>query len=126
MKQKILKQKVTEYNKKWRQLNPEKVRAHYKKWYEKNKEKVLAKQKKRNLESDLRKYGITLEKYEAMEKKQNGVCAICMEKEPNKKLAVDHCHITGKVRGLLCSNCNNGLGKFKDSKTLLIKAINYL
>lgn len=133
----ILKQKQREYDKQWRINNPDKTKAHYKKWYEKNKEKVLAKQKQRNLEnpekryltnrkSDLRKYGITLEQYEQLEKKQKGVCAICGNKNQNKKLDVDHCHKTGKVRGLLCSNCNNGLGKFKDDKTLLNKAIKYL
>lgn len=121
----------------WQKNNPEKRRESARKWYLKNKKKVLEKQKQRNLanpekryltnrKSDLRKYGITLEQYEKMEKKQKGLCAICGGKELGKKLAVDHCHTTSKVRGLLCYHCNNGLGKFKDDKQLLQKAINYL
>lgn len=57
-----------------------------------------------------------------LEQKEN--CAIC--KKPNKRLHVDHCHSTGKVRGLLCYNCNNGLGRFKDNKTYLLDAASYL
>lgn len=65
---------------------------------------------------------------------QNGVCAICHKpetkicKKTNKPfmLSVDHIHESGKVRGLLCGNCNNGLGRFKDSIQSLENAINYL
>lgn len=62
---------------------------------------------------------------------QGGVCAICGQKETStyrgkvRKLAVDHCHKTGRVRGLLCMNCNQGLGKFQHSHELLIKAATY-
>ena len=61
-----------------------------------------------------------------MLEKQNHVCAICGNKDNNKKLAVDHCHTTGVIRGLLCSACNTSLGKFKDSVELLQNAIQYL
>ena len=67
-----------------------------------------------------------------MLEKQNGVCKICGDKETTsengvtRRLAVDHCHSTGKVRGLLCGKCNKSLGGFKDSKELLLKVINYL
>lgn len=71
------------------------------------------------------KYGISLEDYEAMLKVQGNVCAMC--KQPSKKtLAVDHDHETGKVRGLLCSDCNLLLGKFGDLETVLTAAIEYL
>jgi len=75
-----------------------------------------------------RYYGITLEEYEVLLIKQNNVCAICSAStgSNNKRLAVDHNHQTGVVRGLLCDDCNIGLGKFKDNPNLLIKAINYL
>lgn len=138
MKTSILIQK-RDYMRAWQSKNRDKVRLKSKEWYHKNKEKVLAAQKKRNHQnpekkylinrkSDLKKYGITIEQYEKMEKSQKGVCAICKKSEPNKykKLAVDHCHKTGKVRGLLCSKCNNGLGKFDDNVALLTKAIKYL
>lgn len=73
-------------------------------------------------------YGISLEDYDEMLLAQDGVCAICRGLETSKRmfLSVDHCHTSGKVRGLLCSNCNRGLGSFKDQEVLLHKAIDYL
>lgn len=79
-------------------------------------------------------YGITSEDYDNMLLKQKGVCSICglievkINKETGlpKRLAVDHCHKTGKVRGLLCFHCNSSLGKFQDSIELLQNAIDYL
>lgn len=76
-----------------------------------------------------RTYNFTFEEYEEMLDQQNGKCSICESKigsARTTRLFVDHCHETGKVRGLLCSSCNNGLGQFKDSPKLLQKAINYL
>ena len=79
-----------------------------------------------------KKCGITLEEYEEKLKKQKGLCLICEKPEKRKRngrvmsLHVDHCHKTGKVRGLLCSNCNSALGKFGDSIKRLRKAIAYL
>lgn len=74
------------------------------------------------------KFGINRDQYEVMLKQQDGVCAICKEPEvvPNRSLSVDHDHVTGKVRGLLCSNCNPGIGKFKEKIELLEKAVEYL
>ena len=74
-----------------------------------------------------RSYGITLEEFKSMKESQGNVCKVCKLPEPhNRELAVDHCHITGKVRGLLCTNCNQGLGLFKDNRDLLLSAIKYL
>jgi hypothetical protein len=76
-----------------------------------------------------KKYGITLEEYDALETQQGGVCAICKQLPSDPRgyrLHVDHCHITGDIRGLLCSNCNAGLGRFKDSVERLQSAIEYL
>lgn len=60
--------------------------------------------------------------------RQGGRCAICgMEScSTNRAFAVDHCHDTGKIRGLLCFHCNTGLGKFKDSPELIQSAHDYL
>lgn len=69
-------------------------------------------------------FGITIEDYDRMLKEQNGSCAIC-ETKP-LKLCVDHCHATGKVRGLLCNDCNLGIGKLKDNIKTLQNAISYL
>lgn len=59
---------------------------------------------------------------------QNGCCAICGDHQSNqaRSMAVDHCHETGRVRGLLCMKCNTGIGKLGDSPELLRKAIAYL
>ena len=76
-----------------------------------------------------RNYGMTFEKYEAMLDEQNNVCAICSSPPPDhhkKRLNIDHCHTTGRVRGLLCDVCNRALGLFKDSPDVLLKAISYL
>lgn len=78
------------------------------------------------------KYGISPDDYLAMWHQQGGKCAVCREPEVSKRkgavlnLAVDHCHKTGRVRGLLCSSCNGGMGLFKDSPERLMAAIRYL
>lgn len=73
------------------------------------------------------KYGLSLDEYNTMLKAQNYVCATCGK--PNKNgafLAVDHCHSTNRVRGLLCIRCNTVLGLVLESKTTLSNLINYL
>ena len=82
---------------------------------------------------DLKKnFGITLDQYTEMLLAQHGVCAICEKPETAtrngklKALAVDHDHETGELRELLCVECNTGLGKFKDSPDLLLRAAAYL
>ena len=74
------------------------------------------------------KFGITAEEFKSIFEKQEGCCAICgrHQLEFKKALAVDHCHKTGKIRGLLCTNCNQGLGHFMDNSELLLKAAEYL
>jgi hypothetical protein len=59
---------------------------------------------------------------------QNGKCAICEKHstEFSKNLAVDHCHLTGNIRGLLCDNCNRGMGLMGDNKINLQRAVEYL
>lgn len=74
-------------------------------------------------------YGLTLEKYKSLLQKQENKCAICKCDYPTGRwdsFHVDHCHTTGKVRGLLCHHCNTGIGNLKDSIELLEQAINYL
>ena len=72
-------------------------------------------------------YGLTKEQYYEMYEKQQGKCAICEEEPKTKRLLhVDHCHSTGIIRGLLCSQCNTALGSFRDNPTLLNRAIEYL
>lgn len=74
------------------------------------------------------RYGITLEEFNEIFLQQNGCCKICgtHQADLRETLSVDHCHITLNVRGLLCGDCNRGIGLFKDSIDNLTKAINYL
>lgn len=73
------------------------------------------------------KYGITLAQFQELEEAQGGVCAICSRRDRRDiRLSVDHDHVTGQVRGLLCQTCNLGLGYFKDSPDFLVSAKNYL
>lgn len=79
-----------------------------------------------------RTFGISLEQYQKMFVTQGGVCACCNKPEHEKRsgktrwLAVDHCHTTGEIRGLLCGSCNRGIGKFGDDPNLLEQAAGYL
>lgn len=80
----------------------------------------------------LKQFNISVKQYDELLLKQSGGCAICgviasfLENGRSKRLAVDHCHTTGQVRGLLCENCNRGLGLFKDEPERLKAAIVYL
>ncbi len=101
---------------------PERKRQASREWKNKNPEKVANKRYKF-------RYGITLTEYELKLKQQNYKCLICNIEEKdsrNKKLVVDHNHLTNEVRGLLCHNCNCGLGHFKDNMQILKTAIKYL
>lgn len=96
-----------------------------KKHYQENKEAY----KKRAIKSqNIRRYGVTPEDWEQMFETQGGRCKICKkhQSELSRVFHIDHCHSTGKVRGLLCMNCNTGLGNFKDNPVLLSSALNYL
>ena len=75
-----------------------------------------------------KRYGITIDQYNDLFESQKGCCAICEkpQSELSTALAVDHCHETMVIRGLLCYNCNSGLGRFKDDLNLLSKASSYL
>jgi hypothetical protein len=74
-----------------------------------------------------RMYGVDVEKYAQMMEDQGEACAICDAPFTPENLAhIDHCHDSGKVRGLLCNNCNNGIGRFKDDVARLRAAISYL
>lgn len=96
--------------------NPEKYRAINKRSYAKNREKGKAYFR-------MRLYGVTDDQFKNMLAQQNNACAICFER---KELVVDHNHTTGNVRGLLCKNCNLGIGHFSESQEALTSAINYL
>jgi hypothetical protein len=120
-------------------------------WYLRNRERILAarrtpegKQKEREYrktlkknpvrqkERNLKKYGLSLEDLQKLLSLQKEVCLICSRvlkitsDNKTERACVDHCHKTGKVRGLLCHKCNAGLGMFEESLDSLQKSIDYL
>ena len=118
----------------WRTLNREKYRIIQNNWSAKNRDKkkesalnwMRRNPKKVKNAYLLREYGISHKEYNILVKNQNNLCAICIKEELGKSLAVDHCHKTGKIRGLLCSDCNRAIGMLKDDITILRNAIEYL
>ena len=100
----------------------ERARAAARKWAAENPEKRKTQR--------VKQYGIDGAEYDRMLSEQFGVCAICKSSNTGDKRGgrfhVDHCHSSGKVRGLLCLACNHGLGKFKDSIESLKRAIGYI
>jgi len=115
----------------WRKNNPDKAKAIQQKYRES--EKYVLTYVNSHLK---RKYGINFDDYFLMYEAQNKSCKICKKPELRRNhkkkreqllpLFVDHCHETGKVRGLLCSKCNSGIGMFEDNIESLIAAISYL
>lgn len=122
-----------------RENNPELVEKHKKNnrvWYQNNKQKNKdrsdkwkeenpAKYREWNLK---RRFGISLEEYDTILYSQGCCCAICGIHRDyiNEHLSVDHCHSSGKIRGLLCKSCNSGLGFFQDDLEIMNKALKYL
>lgn len=101
------------------------------KWRENNPENAKLSQRRRNWRY---RYGLSSTEYDKMLKTQGGGCAICSSLDPHgpkggswlKHFAVDHCHSSNKVRGLLCNRCNRALGLFQDSLKVLENALEYL
>ena len=115
-----------EYYKEYRKKNAEKLKANNKKWRETNKEQDVLTMFKARLK---RKYNLSIEEYDALLEAQNNSCKVCGTHAKNNlkgKLYVDHCHITGKVRGMLCMKCNSALGLLNDGKELIKKLLDYL
>lgn len=98
--------------------------AYRKKHYTENRDSILKKSRARPNLSRFKKYGITSEEFALNIQAQNNLCAVCKKvlTDPHQ----DHCHTTGVNRGILCHNCNTGLGLFKDSPEVLRYAALYL
>lgn len=119
--------KVNEWSKQDRKKNPEK----YKKWEKSLRERQGS---ERITKEILRERNLPREVYEEMIMFYDNKCAICKKEETRKsrtagkisRLAIDHCHETNSIRGLLCHACNTAIGKLKDSIELLESAIEYL
>ena len=110
---------------KWQQENPDKVAEKVKR----NKLARPAKYQRMALKAHLKcRYNITIEDYEALVKRAGNCCEICgvHQDDLSEKLCVDHCHETGKVRGLLCKTCNSAIGRLGDTYEMLQKAADFL
>lgn len=104
--------------------NPKRKAEYDKKYRQTEKGKFNYESSKRNLKNH---HGVTLEQYDKMFEEQGGVCAICSGVNKNgRRLAIDHNHNTGEIRGLLCANCNIGIGMLKENVNILCSAISYL
>jgi len=121
------KENKSKYNKEYRKLNKDTLKIKDKEKHQKRKNAIREQRLQKS-------FGMSLKDYEEMYFNQNGLCKICNKPETAKQsntdgvrmLAVDHCHITNKVRGLLCTNCNIILGHAKDNIEILKNAIEYL
>ena len=112
----------SDYWKEWAAKNKEKRKLIAKRYQEKNKEAL-------NLKRISKLYKITEEELNSLRLKQNNRCAICNSEDSNTKkqaLDIDHCHETGRVRGLLCNTCNRAIGLLQDNSELVQKAADYL
>jgi DNA repair exonuclease SbcCD ATPase subunit len=123
----------------WRKANPEKCREQERRYRERHKERLMLEARDRRVVTrDQRaamrrktRYGLTPEDFESRWLAQGGRCPVCgVELARDHKLgnghAVDHCHTTGKVRGVICRRCNIGLGYFNDTPAFLRAAADYL
>jgi len=125
------KEKLQAQIKKYKIENKEKIEESALLWKKNNPDKVKKYQRTSNLRKN---FGLSLDEYEQMLIKQNNLCAICEKPETFihhqtkelARLAVDHCHTTGKVRKLLCKSCNTALGLFKDDIAVIGNAVQYL
>lgn len=117
------KERHRETNRLWHQANREKARERARAWYHRNTFKARTAQRQYRI----RKYGLSAEQFDSLLSAQGGVCAICRaECSVSSRLSIDHNHLTGQVRGLLCRTCNSGLGFFRESPDLLRTAASYL
>ena len=137
----MVRSKYYETNRKWRAANSERVRRAAKKWRKTNRKRVNATTRAWNKANQPRRrvierrarlksvYGLSLAAYEALLLGQDHRCAACaadLSALPTKQRHVDHDHLTGAVRGILCHSCNTALGLMKDSPKRLQQLISYL
>lgn len=124
------KENILANNKKWRDKNIEYHREKSKQYARANREVLLPKKReyyaenkdRLNLGRRLRKFGLALEEFRALEAEQGWACLLCGAED---HLVIDHCHKTGKVRALLCSPCNTAFGLLKEDPIRIMKLHDY-
>lgn len=122
----------------WQRKNKDRIREHRRNnpqkylrkdyaWRKKNKAKVALYAERARIK---KKFGLTWEQYQSLILAQDNKCEICLKppfgKRSKAKLHLDHCHTTGKRRGLICGQCNTALGMVNDSRDILLRMISYL
>jgi hypothetical protein len=110
----------------WYAANWERGKASRRAYGAKHRVTKMIYDKKHNRRKTLGRHNLTVEDYQQMFSEQGGLCAICGNPPGERALCVDHDHVTGKVRGLLCDACNRALGVFQDDVALLLAATKYL
>ena len=119
------KEKLYAKRNEWRLNNLERNKQNHAKWRAENVESVKIHRRK----SKLKKYNLTLDDFNLLMQQQNGCCAVCLvkaEDTKNKWLCVDHNHLTGEVRGLLCDFCNTAIGLLREDLGIMQRASEYL
>ena len=117
--------------------DPEKAKAAVKRWQQENSERLNAYRRERNAKPEVKRrlrdgyyrrtYGVSADEVDEMLRRQGGGCAVCGDKpERLASMHLDHDHEAGRLRGLLCLSCNQGIGKFRDDPDLLRAAADYL
>ena len=131
------KERQKEYSHIWYQKNKEKINTHQKEYDNTHKVKIKVKNHKfyQNHKEEIKNrqlkshYGLSITEFDNLLLIQNNKCAICgqpLDLQIPRSVCIDHNHLTNKVRGILCSNCNKALGFFRDNPEYLRNAIKYL
>lgn len=132
-----------EYERQYRAANAEKVRKRKRDWKRRNRLENLEKERAKELKYErnyrasnpdkmfelsrikrAQRYGLSADEYDAIIASANGKCNLC--ERDDRKLVVDHCHASGKIRGVLCTACNTSIGKLGDTYEALIVAAEYI
>mgnify|MGYP001565846128 FL=1 len=113
----------TAYNRKWRSENYDRYKESVRRWRRKNLVSI-----RKSYRANLLKYvhKLTVREYNLMFKNQDYKCAICKEFPSRESLGVDHDHTTGKIRGLLCGNCNRALGLLRENRNVALGLVEYI
>lgn len=119
----------------WRAAHPDKALSYGRNWKSRNRpqtrkagrDRYAGRKEQQAFYALGKKYGLSKTAYDNMYEAQQGVCALCGHPQANgSRLRVDHCHMSGRVRQLLCNKCNSGMGMLRESPDLLRKAAEYI
>lgn len=130
----VRRRKAIEATRRWQKAHPERAKETQRRFSKKHRARITARRVADRIanpdkyaDKELRKtHGISLEQFRAVSESQGNVCKICGGTPKTKRLHVDHCHTTNKIRGLLCERCNMALGLFDDDVERIHRAAEYV